>query len=62
MNNTLNLTIIRKEQMVVVHLLDMQVHIVHDYVETDCKIREEYYENDCRNGDDAVYYGGITLA
>ena len=48
--------------MVVVHLLDMQVHIVHDYVETDCKIREEYYENDCRNGDDAVYYGGITLA
>ena len=62
MNNTLNLTIIRKEQMVVVHLLDMQVHIVHDYVETDCKIREECYENDCRNGDDAVYYGGIRLA
>ena len=36
--------------------------IVHDFVETDCKIRAEYYENDCINGDEAVYYGGISSA
>ena len=35
---------------------------VHDFVETDWKIRAEYSENDCRNGDEEVYYGGIRSA
>ena len=35
---------------------------VHDFVETNCYIRMEYNENDCRNGDVEVYYGGIRSA
>ena len=34
-------------------------YIVHPFVENDCKIRQEYVESDCRNGNYTVYYGGI---